>query len=385
MKKKLLVVLVAAVVGAGVGAMLGYGPLLSYKTEGVVSMDMGTTEYKRFTELANDASTFEKFAAIQPPAGIDAKGLAALASVVGGGKWHRPVPRVSKADAKELPEILLQMEQDRDKERDREKGPEEARKATVPAYLGLRLTHTASNPADAASVATWLGGYAKDVAASEAVRDQMAIWKVENWKFSNRAREQKLRHAFTIEQAQTRAAALKTIVATFPESARRDSSQVVDVRKDNEKFISPQAQLVGAESEIIEVRQKITRLDRELEQHAFTQTLLGDLEAALKQARTGSQSVISLSAALAEYAKKVKSEAELEKLLSMAADLSQISGRFLSQAQFISQPSVPAYPERPGPLLVITLGALLAALLAAAFAWRDGIVNALRQDDDNKG
>ena len=83
MKKKLLVALVAVVVGAGIGAMLGYGPLLSYKTEGVFSMDMGTTEYKRFTELANDAATFEKLAAIQPPAGIDAKGLAALAKGCG--------------------------------------------------------------------------------------------------------------------------------------------------------------------------------------------------------------------------------------------------------------------------------------------------------------
>ena len=255
---------------------------------------------------------------------------------MGDGKWHRPVPRISKADAKELPDIF------------------------------------------------WLGGFAKDVAVSEAVRSQVARWKVENLQFFDRAREQKFKHEFTIEQAQSRAVALKIIVASFPESARRDSSQVVDVRKDNEKSISPQAQLVGAESEIIEVRQKIKRLDRELEQQAFTQTLLGDVETALNQARSGSQSVISLSAVLAEYAKKVRSDAEREMLLSLAADLSQISGRFLSQAQFISQPSVSAYPERPSPLLVMALGALLAALLAAAFAWRDGIVNALRQDDDNK-
>lgn len=388
MVKKLIVVLAAAVVGASVGAMLGYGPLLRYKAEGVLSMDMGTTEYKRFTELANDVGTFEKFAVLQPPSGMDAKKLTALANAVSDGKWHKPVPRVSKADAKELPDILLQMEQDRDKapqmEKNRDKAPDDVRKTTVPAYLGLKLTGTGADPTEAAAFAGWLGGYAKDVAAHEAVRDQVSRWKVENWKFSDRAREQKLKHEFTIEQAQTRAAALKIVVASYPELARREGSQVIDVRKDNEKFISPQAQLVGAESEIIEIRQKIKKLERELEQQAFTETLLGDVQTALKQARSGSESVIGLSAVLGQYGKKVKSDAEREKLLSLAADLSQISGRFLSQAQFISQPSAPLYPERPAPLLVIALGALLAALFASVFVWRKLIVKVLSQDDAEK-
>jgi len=378
MTKKVIVVLVAAVVGAGVGAMLGYGPLLRYKTDGVLSMEIGTTEYKRFSELANDASTLRQFVDLYPPAGVDSKGFSQLAAVVAEGQWHKPVPRVSKADTKELPDILLQMEQDR------EKAPDEGRKVTVPAYLGLRLTHTAADPVEAANIAAWLGGYVKDVATREAVRDQVARWKLENSQFSDRARERKLKHEFTIEQAQTRAAALKKIVTSYPELARRDGSQVVDVRKDNEKFISPQAQLVGAESEIIEIRQKVRKLDRELEQQAFTQVLLGDVEAALKQARSGNESVLKLSAVIAEFDKKVKTEAERERLLSLAADLSQISGRFLTQAQFIAKPSVPSSPERPGPLFVIALGALLSALAAAAFVWRKLIIKMLWQDDENQ-
>ena len=378
MAKKLIVVLMAAVVGASVGAMLGYGPLLRYKAEGVLNMGIGTTEYKRFTELANDPNTFEKFANLVPPPGLDAKGIITLTRVIADGKWHKPVPRVSKADAKELPEMLIQMEQDV------EKAPDNLRKLTIPAYLGLRLTHTAADPKEAADVATWLGGYVTDVAASEAVRDQVARWKVGNLQLADRAREQKLKHEFTIEQAQTRATALKIIVASYPESARREGSQVLDVRKDNEKFISPQAQLVGAESEIIEIRQKVGKLNRELEQQAFTQTLMKDIEIATNLARNGSQAVLGLSTVLAQYGSKVKSDAEREKLLSLSADLSQISSRFLSQAQFISPPSVPTYPERPGPLLVIVLGALLSALFAAVFVWRRLIITTLLQDDTNK-
>ena len=277
------------------------------------------------------------------------------------------------------------MEQDRDRDRDgdrdknrlREKSPDEIRKPPVAAYLGLRLKHIAANPIEAANVAAWLGEYVKDVAANEAVRDQVARWKVGNLQFIDRAREQKLKHEFTIEQAQTRATALKIIVASYPESARREGSQVVDVRKDNEKFISPQAQLVGAESEIIEIRQKVSKLNRELEQQAFTQTLMKDIEVAMNLARNGSQAVGGLSTVLTQYGSKVKSDAEREKLLSLSADLSQISSRFLSQAQFISPPSVPGYPERPGPLLVIALGALLSVLFAGVFVCRKLIVRLL--------
>ena len=70
--------------------------------------------------------------------------------------------------------------------------------------------------------------------------------------------------------------------------------------------------------------------------------------------------------------------------MSLAADLSQISGRFLTQVKFIAKPAVPNYPERPSPSLVIALGALLPALLAAAFVWRKLIIKIHRQDDENK-
>ncbi len=381
MRKKLLAVLVAAVVGASVGAILGYGPLLSYKTEGVLSMEMGTAEYKRFAELANDASTVRQFLDVSPPPDLDRREIDRLVRDVARGGWHKPVPKVSKADAKDLPDLLLQMEQER--ERDQDKGDqdrERTRKTSVSVYLGLKLTHAASDPVEVAKIASWLGEYFKDVATREAVREQVFRWTAENQQFSDRALERKLKHEFEIEQAQARTAALKKIVASYPESARREAQQVVDVRKDNEKFMSPLAQLVGAESEIIAIREKVKKLDREIEQQAFAKALVGEAAAALTQARSGSESVLRLSAVIADFSKKVKTEAEREKLLSLAADVSQISARFLSQAQFVAKPSVPARPERPRPLMVVGLVGLLAGLLSAAFVWREALKNVLWQD-----
>ena len=384
MQKKMIVVLAAAMAGAGIGAVLGYGPLLRYKTEGVLSMEMGTAEYKRFAELANDSTTVTQFIGASPPPDLKGANIDGLVRNVTRGEWHKPVPKVSKADAKELPDILLQLEQEREKTPQRDRPQERERRTPVWVYLGLRLTHSAADPVEAASVAAWLGAYFKDVATREAVREQVSRWSSENRQFSDRALERKLAYEFDIQQAQTRAKALKTIVASYPDTARRDSQQVVDVRKDNEKFMSPLAQLVGAESEIIEIRERVQKLDREIEQQTFVKALVADSESAVGRARSGGESVLNLSAVITEFGKKVRTEAEREKLLSLTADLSQISARFLSQAQFVARPSVPTQPERPKPLMVIALGGLFAALLAMAYLWRHLILKLLWQDDTNK-
>ena len=383
MEKKVVGLAIAALLGAGVGAGLGYGPLLKYKTDGVLSMEMGTAEYKRFSELANDATTVTQYMTVSPPPDVKEDELDLVVRAVTRGDWHKPVPKVSRADAKELPDILLQLEQERDKNLDT-RAEDTSRKLPVTVYLGLRLTHRAPEPQQAANVATWLGEYFKDVATREAVREQVSRWKAENRQFSDRALERKLRFEFDIQQAQTRATALKAIVAAYPDAARRDSQQVVDVRKDNEKFMSPMSQLVGAESEIIGIRERLQKLEREIEQQSFVKSLVLEADTAANKAQSGNDSVRQLSGVITEASKKVKTEAEREKLLSLTADLSQITARFLSQAQFVAKPSVPSLPERPTPVMVTVLGALFAAFLVALFLWRQLIVELLWRDESAK-
>ena len=383
MKKKVMLVAVAALLGAGIGAGLGYGPLLKYKTEGVLSMEMGTAEYKRFSELANDANTATQYMAVFPPPDLKGTELEHLIRTIALGGWHKPVPKVSRADAKELPDVLLQLEQEREKNQDAREQQRE-RRLPVTVYLGLRLTHTAADPRQVANVASWLGDYFKDVATREAVREQVSRWKAENRQFTDRALERRLKLEFDIQQAQKRATALKTIVAAYPDAARRDSQQVVDVRKDNEKFMSPLSQLVGAESEVIDIRERLQKLDREIEQQSFVKSLVLEADTTANKAQSGNDSVRQLSGVITETSKKVKTEAEREKLLSLAADLSQISARFLTQAQFVAKPSVPALPERPTPLMVSFLSGLLAAFLVALFLWRRLIIDLLWRDEGEK-
>ena len=391
MQKKIITVFIAGIVGVGLGAFLGYGPLQWFKSEGVLALELGTGEYKRFTELANDAATIRQYAAISPLPKMDADKLELHLKTTLKGEWHKPVAKVSKADAKELPDFILQMERDREKEKEKEKekkgkewdrqGDDINKRKDGAVYFGLRIMYLAHDPVEATEVATWLGEYFKEVATREAVRELASNWAAENRQFSDWALEQQLKFKFEIDQAEKRSFALKKLATSYPDNQRR---QLVNVNKDNEKYMSPVAQLVAAESEIISIKEKTQKLNRQIEQHDFAAPLFEQVVVSLKQVRSGSESVDKLTTMLAEFSKKVKTDAEREKLLSLAADVSQITARFLSQAQFIAPPSVPSRSERPSPLMYMGLVGLLFALLAAAYCWQEVIVKLFKQDDDTK-
>lgn len=392
MKRKITTVLLAAAVGVGLGAYIGYGPMLRYKSEGILSMEMGTAEYKRFTELANDETTMRHFVAMSPPAKLNGKEIEQLITTIVKGEWHKPVAKINKADAKELPDIVLQIEKEVEKEKEKKKENNKSQEDTVKkshlgilAYLGLKVTNLNSNPNTAAEVASWMGNYFKDVAAREAIREQVSQWVAENKQFSDRALEQRLKFQFDIDQAKERALALKKVFASYPEPAgAREGRQIVEVRKDNEKFLSPMAQIIAAESEIISIKEKIQKLNRDIEQQIFAASIIKTAETSVKTTHGGIELMGKLNAIVAEQGKIVKNDAEREKLLSLTADLSQITARYVSQAEFIAQPSIPSHPERPAPVLIMAIAGLLFSILAALFVWRVLLLKLIREGNGLK-
>lgn len=385
MKHKIKIIGISTIVGVLVGATLGFGPLQRYKSDGVLSMELGTSEYKRITELANDPVSIRQYLNTSPPSKVAVEKFDAIVNTVVKGEWHKPLPKLSKVDAKELPDVVLQMERDREKDKDKDKDKDKEDKYNRKddaVYFGLRIVNTAHEPVEAMDIAIWLGGYFKEVATREEVRELISNWTADNLKFSNKALEQQFKYKFEIEQAELRANALKKLVASYPDASLRENRQVVNVRKDNEKFMSPMAQLVGAESQIIDIKVKSFKLARQIEQHSFSTPLIEQAEQAVKQANSGSESVNKLVAVIEDFSKKVKTDAEREVLFNLAADLSHIGARFLSQAHFIALPTLPSNPERPSPLMYTALVGLLFALVASLYCWRKELWNMLRDSNE---
>lgn len=393
MNQKIKIIGIATIVGACVGAALGFGPLLRYKSEALLGMELGTNEYKRITELANDPVSIKQYLLVAPPPKVEIEKSDAFVNAIARGDWYKALPKVSKADSKDLPDVVLQMERDRQKEKDKEQGKgtdwdrerdDKMNRENGAVYMGLRISYFAHEPVEAMEATTWLGSYFKDVAARDALRELISSWAAENRQFKDWSLEQQLKFKFETEQVEKRIISLKKLAASYPEASVREGRQVVDVRRDNEKFMSPVAQLVAAESQVIEIKEKSQKLDRQIGQHAFAAPLIEQTEVSLKQVRSGSEGVSKLKAMIAEYSKKMKTDAEQEKLLVLTADVSRISGKFLTHAQFVALPSTPTRPERPTPLMYSAMLGLLFALIAVLYCWRRELLNLLRSVSDLK-
>jgi hypothetical protein len=399
MNQKIKIIGIATIVGACVGAALGFGPLQRYKSEALLSMELGTNEYKRITELANDPVSIKQYLLVAPPPKVEIEKSDAFVNAIARGDWYKALPKVSKADSKDLPDVVLQMERDRQKEKEKEndKAKENGRgtdwdrerddkinRENGAVYMGLRISYFAHEPVEAMELTTWLGSYFKEVATRDALRELISSWAAENRQFTDWSLEQQLKFKFETEQVEKRIIALKKLAASYPEASVREGRQVVDVRRDNEKFMSPVAQLVAAESQVIEIKEKSQKLDRQIGQHAFAAPLIEQTEVSLKQVRSGSEGVSKLKAMIAEYSKKMKTDAEQEKLLVLTADVSRISGKFLTHAQFVASPTTPTRPERPTPLMYSAILGLLFALIAALYCWRRELVSLLRSVSDLK-
>jgi hypothetical protein len=371
----------AGAVGLVIGGALAYGPLLQYRSEGVLSLEMGTAEYKRFSELASDPKALRQFATTVPPIGMKSADTETLSRQLGKITWHQPVPKISRADGKDLPDIVMQMQQERERERERDRQDDNRFART---YLGVRLSYAMPDPQQAAAVTNWLGSYFREVALRESIREQLVRWKAENQLVSDRSQARKLQHEFEIEQARARVDSLKKVLAAYPDAARREGTQVVELRKDNEKFMSPLSQLVASESEIIAGREQIKRLERDLEQQRFVKDLLVRFERTFQQASSGSEAAERVSTLITEHVKEIKTDAEREKLAFLASDLSQISTRFLAQAQFIAPPSAPMEPVR-SPTQIMAIGMLLGTFVASVWLWRAALLKILEPKPSAKG
>ena len=182
-KKNLICVMVAAATGAGLGAVLGYGPLLRYKADGVLKIGLDTAEYKRVADLARDPHNLSNYAAWSPPPDSNRAGVDHFVRALGQQSWMTPIPTVSKADEREVPDILLQREHDK-----LVNGGDRGR-----VYLGVELAYTAADPSEAANGARWLGAYFKDAATLEGLRQVVSEWAAESAEFSERATERRLK------------------------------------------------------------------------------------------------------------------------------------------------------------------------------------------------
>jgi len=140
--------------------------------------------------------------------------------------------------------------------------------ASATTMLGLELTADARTEPVALDMVQLLAGYFINAVIRERIRAWILAGKVDAQSLEKGVRADILRAELDIELYNRRAEDMKAILARYPDAARMDSRQVVSVNpsEGGERYLSPLAQLVGAESAISQRRELIRRWERELKQ-----------------------------------------------------------------------------------------------------------------------
>ena len=178
MTKKIIYIALAALLGAGIGAFLSYGPLKRFKSEAGLNIDLDIAGFKRFAQMVNDPARFRLYATnLKPQALTDEQINIALQDIT-NADWLKPVPRFARADVKDLPDLAVRLEQESIRLRDQDQANEIEKligkklpliRNEYSAYTGIYLATMASTPEMATAKVNWLSNYAFDTAAYGAV------------------------------------------------------------------------------------------------------------------------------------------------------------------------------------------------------------------------
>lgn len=155
--------------------------------------------------------------------------------------------------------------------------------ASATTMLGLELTADARTASVAQDMVNILAGYYINAVVRERMRAWTLAGKVDAQSQEKGVRADVLRAELDIELYGRRADDMKAVLARYPDAARMDSRQVVSVNpaEGGERYLSPLAQLVGAESAISQRREMIRRWQRELKQKTILAQFYVDADALL--------------------------------------------------------------------------------------------------------
>ena len=195
----------------------------------------------------------------------------------------------------------------------------EIKDASATTMLGLELTADARTETVAQDIVNLLAGYYINAVVRERIRAWTLAGKVDAQSLEKGVRADILRAELDIELYGRRADDMKAMLARYPDAARMDSRQVVSVNpsEGGERYLSPLAQLVGAESAVSQRREMIRRWQRELKQKSILAQFYANADALLDR----EVEVTKLLAELKALATKAFSHAEAAQEWNQEASL----------------------------------------------------------------
>jgi hypothetical protein len=252
----------------------------------------------------------------------------------------------------------------------------------APVLVGVDIRIKARSEVVARETLELLGDYLVSAVMREQLRNWVMAGRAETVGELKATQAEIVNAGMQIRLLEQRVADTKQIIARYPDSARMEGRQVVNVVEGGERFLSPLAQLVSFESGISQERIRLARLQRTLAQKELLAKFFDRAEAEIDT----NPEITAAMAALRRLADTVfvaadKSQDWVQQanlLVSAELDAAQVAiGQFgLHDAITVTAVTI----RRPLPLAALLATLTLATIAGIAFV-RAALVGARRHDE----
>lgn len=235
--------------------------------------------------------------------------------------------------------------------------------------LGFSITFKDRVAENAQARVQLMGDYIKDTMLSEDLMDTIYTKageaKAKRQQIDNLIIQKRL----ALAQASSRLEAARLIAGKYPEASKMEARQLLSTGSDNSasRYLSPMAQLVGIETEIADLKSQLTLLERDAEQNALRSEFYERVDQGTRQAKTGSALLAEfVKTAQAVFAgKDLKDDKTREIYNQFMVIAEQMRNKHISEARFVSGPTLPEYRSGPSSLALALLSLIGGVLLAS--------------------
>jgi len=245
----------------------------------------------------------------------------------------------------------------------------ELKDAASDSLVGVELTTDARTPAVAAEMLRTMSSYYSNALVRERIRGWVLKNRGEAPSKQKALRAEIIDSQMKIETMGRRIQDLKTILARYPEAAKLDGRQVVNITEGQDRFLSPVAQLVAAETSITQIRETIARKERQARQSDLIERYFLQTDEYLKTMPLATDLVPALSNLAAKRFEGIDQESEWarEVIFRIQAEIAAFSSA-MSSFGIRNEPRVVELPSRkPIRLAAFGIAGGILVLLLVAF------------------
>lgn len=362
--------LTSAVALLGAISSLGYFQLWrgSYEASAVLKFEVGVIQFRRLWNIAISEAAFRRWQSEQQNIDLDAADTLAeiLAGTSSAQRSIAPFFRVTKRDLRDVPTSATPDEQQAQ-------------------LLGIRLVFVARTPERASAVVELAGEYLRDVALWDALAE---LVRGNQKTYTGRALQLEadlLRKTFAMQQLTDKLQELRSLSSRYPGANRLGEQQLTIVGGEkNHVFLSPLMQLVGTESQLVELRRDMATVQRELRQARVAQTFFSRALERMGSSVAGANLLRQLESVYTETAAEFNAERsdEVREIMKQIERfLFEYRITFVEQPPYLSGDRI-AVSRPVGPGFATLIGALVGALIGIAVAMGPALLAWLRSDTE---